>query len=217
MKSLTIDEIVDVYNTNRKTDFDWDEYINSIEFSTASDDVFDFILSHNMGLVALSHKNIPNKWLIKLARLGFDEALFQLGKKLSCGSDDDCLTFAGFINEFSGNYDLFVQLLEFHDLNREIRNIMLYYGRNSMNNEVRRYVQAYIDAEIASITTNQTVIISAYNSGEYHSLLAISQNLFTPNWILEELLLLADVKFAKKIRSYSRSTLDKKRSIGQCD
>jgi len=206
LSTLSIEKLTEMLADCPPDSPDWEELVDEHDFSSADGDIIAFLISHRLGLVALSHKELPDKWLLELARMGYDEALYTLGLRLVTRPGDG--RFADLIREFSNHHGLYFQLLEFPGTPIEAKRLLFFCGSRSSDPEIREYVNICANALILSVTDDPDAILAAYDSKEYHALLSISQNPFTPDRILRELTGHCGGKHAKQIRIRSKKTLD---------
>lgn len=208
MNTVDLSALKEINDSNQ--DFDWEDYVESLDFSEIGEDTIDFLITERLGLIALSHKDLSEKALFSLSKLGYEEALFTLGKKLSVDptvSDED---FARFLENFCDNFGLFFQLLEYGTLLPNRKAVLIETGRKSKNNELSEYISDISLADMAASACEEYLIRSAFERREYHALLAIAANPNTPKDILEDLIHCSDIKFSKRIRKLSRENLRNK-------
>lgn len=182
----------------------WDIAFDYIDANILTDSSIKYFIEHNIELVALSHMNLSDKWLIKLSN-DFDEALLTISKRFYQDSNYSTQQFMALLIRFKEKADVFLTLLLLKNINHEKNKALIYYlsvycsDKEQIREETLFYVLSYTD--------DITFIRECYKTNKYKLLLAISKNYFTPNDILEELLHIKDIKMAKAIRLSSAETL----------
>lgn len=189
---------------NTHEDEFWDIAFNFIDADMLTDSSIKYFIDHNIELVALSHMNLSDKWLIKLSN-DFDEALLTISKRFYQDENYSTEQFMALLIQFIEKADVFLSLLFLKNINYQKNKALIYYlsiycsDKERIHEETLFYVLSYTD--------DINFIRQCYKTYKYKLLLAISQNYFTPNDILEELLHIKDIKMAKAIRLSSSETL----------
>ena len=160
----------------------WDIAFDYIDANILTDSSIKYFIEHNIELVALSHMNLSDKWLIKLSN-DFDEALLTISKRFYQDSNYTTQQFMALLIRFKEKADVFLTLLLLKNINHEKNKALIYYlsvycsDKEKIREETLFYVLSYTD--------DITFIRECYKTNKYKLLLAISKNYFTPNDILE--------------------------------
>lgn len=120
--------------------------------------------------------------------------------------------FDAFIHKFINNHFLFNNLLNIKSCNNEKRKILIKaLFKKTDFDDLKKSVIKYLISSRLINTKRIGTILYYYKTKEPEYLLAIAQNPISPADILENLINIEQVSYAKKIRSFAKEYLDKKK------
>ena len=188
-----------------------EEKLLNIPVEEFSDDVLEFLLSNEIGVIGLAHMDFPEKWLIRFMQ--YDSmAAYRLAHQYY--TDEECseTKFLDFVKQCASTYpDIVLNLLEFSEDSRK-RRILLKACMESDNSNIRECAKRYALAEKVKILKDENEIAKIYCEEKTQPVVlkAIAENSFAPLEILDILAEVKGIKGAKSIRVAAKKTIQKK-------
>lgn len=183
----------------------WETILSYLSPESISQSVFDYLIKNHLGIISLSHiPELDDKKLEVLTEYECrDEAVFFLGKKHYTNDKYSAKDFCKLLKKYANEWVL-DQLLLYTPNDPKKEHILYYFycGKEEQD----EYSKSEIKAKKLRITDNLEEIRSAYTLNDPTLNLAIANNLFTPDDILEELTKISGIKCASEIRKNSRET-----------
>jgi hypothetical protein len=201
-EELLLDVITKFHNTEIRDDF-WNTILDYLSPKSLTQPVFDYLIKYEIGIVALAHMDLDDSKLKILSKYA-EEALFTLAKPYYTNDNYSVDDFINLINNY--NNDMLFEQLIFEkpsDSRKENALIYFYYNKEQHIEKINKIIMA----NKLKIENNLDEIEKAYKLEDFYFNLAISDNLFTPYCILEEMSEITGIKFASKIRMNSRKTI----------
>ena len=203
-------DVISKLHGRKERDLFWEDLLwLHLPQKALSGKVFRYLLKNEIGLIALAHMDLEDKKLEKLIPYA-EEALFTLAKRYYGKSEYSVADFAGFLCRY--NADSLLAQLGFVKPDNPRKEQILYYFY-SRDERHRAEIGKLIESKHLEITSDLSLIRTAYESGEPLYNLALSKNMFAPVEILKALADISGVKNASAIRSNSRETLSLKKCL----
>ncbi|MGO4543486.1 hypothetical protein AB4Z29_01620 [Paenibacillus sp. 2TAB23] len=211
---LTENRMFEVYNAVKHTDIEgevWSKLSLSYGEPFPQPIVMDLI-DRKIALVAIGHTRQEHQVMWRLAEL-VDEALLTLAIDMYTIESFEIDSMASLLNKFSGNRWMLETLIFKKPSSLEKRSLLeSAIQQNSHSVDLQRLMIVLDHAELASrseLTNEQFYFL--FETNEPKVWLSLSQNVNTPEAILNKLLGVANIKNAKQIRHAARASLAKQK------
>lgn len=195
------------YNINSMYKKAWGIILEQVPTEFLEDEVLKFLIDNSIQLIELAHKNLTNEWLMRIYNMDnmCKEALITVALRLLDCEENEI--FYTFIKKYDDMY-LFEYILKhiiYLDIfycNRKDKYLFLLQELHNKFNEqsviipLVKKVEQYlylIDCK------DEKVLSSAIESDDYWQLLALSKNTNCSTVIIEKLINVKNVKYAKLI------------------
>jgi len=126
--------------------FAMEEKLLSVPVEEFSDEVLEFLISNEIGIMGLAHLDFPEKWLIRFMK--YDSmAAYRLAHKYY--TDEKCseAKFLDFLKQCANTYpDIVLNLLAFPECSHK-RQILIKACVESDNSDIRECAKSYASAE----------------------------------------------------------------------
>lgn len=194
--------------------FAMEEKLLSVPVEEFSDEVLEFLISNEIGIMGLAHLDFPEKWLIRFMK--YDSmAAYRLAHKYY--TDEKCseAKFLDFLKQCANTYpDIVLNLLAFPECSHK-RQILIKACVESDNSDIRECAKSYASAEAVKNLKDECQIAKIYCEEKANPIVlkVIAANSFAPLEILNMLTEVKDIKGAKSIRVAAKKTIQKKESL----
>jgi len=202
-----INNLIYFFNGKRCEEYFWDNILLILDNSVVEDVLFDYLIKKKISLITLSHIVKDDDKLIGLGKY-CEEALFTVFKHYYTMNIYTVYDFANLLNKYF--FEGVAPQLFLSKTDNRIKQNYLYYFIDKYDNcsiELKQQVADLIKAGMLEISNDEDEIKKAYNSNNYIFNLAVSKNIFTPIEILEELMIIKNIKYSSKIRENSKFTI----------
>lgn len=193
----------------------WDIILDYVDEGIVDDRIFNYLYDNNISLNALSHLNLDDKFLLKLSDR-FDEAFATLAKRYYNESKYSVLDF--FILLTKCKFENIFMTLFCNEQGITPKGLIIHevIRRNELySKELKEISERIYFAKQLFCTDNIDIILSAASSNDYILLVSISQNIYTPVYVLNELSNMSKIKYASMIRQNSLATLKIKKHLSE--
>lgn len=190
----------------------WCSILDVITVESLSEKTINFLYKHEIAVIRMSHKNLPDKWLVKYS-IYDDEPLYKLADRYMKESDDK--SFAEFVVKYALNSEsLFAYLAKYVTYSSKWE-VLTFLGMQSENCNIRTFAKDCVDIFEIGISVDAEQIRSAYDEHKRDPewLLSIAANPNTPLDILKDLSGISQIQLAKKIRISANETIKLKQIL----
>ncbi len=188
----------------------WDEIASEIPEEMLTDEVLEYLVSNELGVISLAHRKLPEKWLIKLSR--FDTMpMYTLAYKYYLNDEISEKEFVDFFERYLGRYpDIVSLLLRIYEQSSK-RTILIELCKKSENICLQEYGRDYGLAENVKKLKSSAELSKIYEANRNNPVVlkAIAGNRFTDPAVLEELTRIQKINGAKSIRAAARESMKK--------
>lgn len=190
----------------------WCSILGVIAAESLSEKTINFLYKHEIAVISMCHKNLPDEWLIKYSVYD-DEPLYKLADRYMKESDDK--SFAKFVVKYALNSEsLFGYLVKYVTYSSKWK-ALTFLGMQSENYNIRTFAKDCVDIFQIGISVDAEQIRSAY---EMHKkdpdwLLSIAKNPNTSLDILKDLSSISHIQLAKRIRMAANETISLKQTF----
>ncbi len=185
----------------------WEQILNILPIDCISDSLVQFLIKNKLALVTLGHLSLSDKWLYILAEYD-DEPKYQLSDRFATERQIDSDVVIRFLQFAERDCRLYEYTLEQCRIDTEQWKVAIFYGLHSHSEEIVSVSKDAYERALAGTAVDPEWLRTYYlaHSQEGKALLAISQNCYTPEDILQELEKTKSILLASKIRESSRKT-----------
>ena len=165
--------------------FAMEEKLLNVPVEEFSDEVLEFLISNEIGIIGLAHLDFPEKWLIRFMK--YDSmAAYRLAHKYC--TDEKCseAKFLDFLKQCANTYpDIVLNLLAFPKCSNR-RQILIKACVESDNSDIRECAKSYASAETVKNLKDECQIAKIYCEEKANPIVlkAIAANSFAPLEIL---------------------------------
>lgn len=202
-----VEKIINHFDKVKNKEEIWDLLLDYIEPGAINDVSFNYFLTNEISIIKLSHMELSDDFLKKLSD-NSEEAYLTLAKRFffnECYSVNEfikllmkCQYESVFLNIFLSEKTISYKGLIIHEI---INNNIL------LSDEFKILSQRIRYAKHLYCTNNEKELKNAYENGDYIYMMAISQNIYTPDYVLKALSRINNIKYASRIRQKSTQTL----------
>lgn len=199
------------YCIEKKDDYCYDEVFNYIFEESFSDKIVEKMIEKNVGIDELVHKKIKDSVYFMLVEIS-NEARLIKAKDIYLTNSYSVMQFENFLK----NYYLDEIFEELRDLRActEKKDILLHTTyKLSKDNDIKLDVEKRIIARKLRKETDVNILKKYIKENDYIYYLEIADNVYASKDILEELLKVKNIKFAREIKTRARNTIFKKEKI----
>ena len=198
------------FNKTEMEEAFWSNTVCFIDNDSFPDEIFNYLLENKLALVTLCHLPLKDDFLWRLIEVE-DEPIITLGKRYYCDDKYSLSDLQFFLLCFETNVWLWCTLidLETTDIKKERLFRKMLFKKTEFRDYQLRLLEKTIEKRLIK-SSSAKVITKHYRSNNYRYLRGIAQNPKTPIEILEEMLKLEKVKYAKLIRNYALQNFERR-------
>lgn len=193
----------------------WSSVLGVITAESLSEKTINFLYKHEISVISMCHKNLPEKWMIKYSEFD-DEPLYKLADRYMQESDDE--SFAKYVMKYAVNSEPIYEYLAKYVPYSSKWKTLIYLGMHCENYKIRIFAKDCFDIFQIGISVDAEQIRSAFEEHKEDPewLLSIATNPNTPSDILKDLSSISQIRLAKKIRIAANETINLKQTLLKC-
>lgn len=208
VNQLTLNSIKTKLQGSKIENLFWEKTLLFISIESLKDELIEYFINNKIALDILGHLPLPDKHLRSIANVS-EEAVVTLGKRYYIEDKYMDYEFEKFINDYTNCYALWSTILSLRPSKNKKRKILI--KRLFLNTDFDDLKKRVIEEnkEKTLIKTKKIEMIEeCYKTRKEGFLKAIAQNPATPQYILTELAIIKNVKYANIIRGYANRNLE---------
>jgi hypothetical protein len=211
LKSELIIECQQKLKGTKIEDAFWSDTLGYIDNESLTDEVFNYFYKNNVAITALGHLPLKDEFLWRLAEQ-VEESILTLGVRYYTDDKYSVEEFRNFLLKFT-TYDWLWNTLISTNTNNPNKDKVLkkiLFSATDFDNYKQKLIEQSIEKNL-KVTKRVNVINKYYRINNPRYLRGVSQNPITPLSILEELINVKNIKYARDIRQFASENIRKRK------
>lgn len=181
----------------------WSNVVCFIDNESFLDEIFDYLMDKSLAQITLCHLPLKDEFLWRLIDVE-EEAILTLGKRYYTDDKYSLDELRKFLLQFKTCDWLWRSLIDINIKDSQKKKLFrrMLFAETDFHDYKYLLVERAIESKL-QVTSSVVLIKRYYKTGNYRFFRGIAQNPNTPNDILEELLNIEKVKYAKQIRNFA--------------
>lgn len=191
----------------------WSDTLGFIDNESLTDEVFNYFYENNVAITALGHLQLKDEFLWLLVDQ-VEESILTLGIRYFTEDKYSVEEFRKFLLKFT-TCDWLWNILISTNINNPDKDKVLkktLFSSTNLDNYKQKLIEQSIERNLKN-TERTKIIIKYYKINKPRYLRGIAQNPITPLNILEELITIRNIRYAKDIRQFASENI----RIGKLD